>query len=62
MKDNLPKRDQMFLLIPYLVFLLQKNLFKKMMCNKKIIGRFDSFNCQKPSSFTICKTQLVKKI
>jgi hypothetical protein len=37
MKDNLPKRDQMYLLIPYLVFLLQKNLLRKMMCNKKKI-------------------------
>jgi hypothetical protein len=34
MKDNFPKRDQMFLLITYLVFLLQKNLLRNMMCNK----------------------------
>jgi hypothetical protein len=35
MKDNFPKRDQGFILIPYLVFLLQKNLLRNMMCNKK---------------------------
>jgi hypothetical protein len=34
MKDNFPKKDQMFLLIPYLFFLLQKNLLRNMMCNK----------------------------
>jgi hypothetical protein len=34
MKDNFPKRNQMFLLIPYLLFLLQKNLLRKIMCNK----------------------------
>jgi hypothetical protein len=29
MKDNLPKRDQMFFLIPYLVFFVAKEPFKK---------------------------------
>ncbi len=49
------KRDQTFILTPYLVFLLQKNLSRKMMCKKAIFGRLRSFNYQKPSSFTICK-------
>jgi hypothetical protein len=35
MKDNLSKKDQTFLLTPYPNFLLQKNLSRKMMCNKK---------------------------
>ncbi len=39
MKDKFPKRDQMFFLIPYLVFLLQKNLLRKMMCNKVFFGK-----------------------
>jgi hypothetical protein len=59
-EKNLPKRDQMFLLIPYLVFfLLQKNLLRKMMCGKEQFYKIDSFNYQKPSSFTICRKQLV---
>jgi len=29
MKDNLPKRDQIFLLTPYLVFFATKEPFKK---------------------------------
>jgi hypothetical protein len=45
MKDNLPKRDQMFLLIPYLVFLLQKNLLERWCAIKTIYRRFYYFNC-----------------
>jgi len=45
MKDNLPKRDQMFLLTPYLVFLLQKNLLETWCAIKKISRRFYYFNC-----------------
>jgi hypothetical protein len=33
-KTTFQKKDEMFLLIPYLVFLLQKNLLRKMMGNK----------------------------
>jgi hypothetical protein len=34
MKNDLSKKDQIFFLTPYLVFLLQKNLSKKMMWNR----------------------------
>ncbi len=48
MKDNLPKKNQTFLLTPYLVQ-------KRWCATKAKFGRFGSFNCQKPSFFTICR-------
>jgi hypothetical protein len=59
-KDNLPKRDQIFLLTPYL-FIFCKRTFQQRGCVTKIIFEgLGSFDCQKPSSFIICG-KLVEK-
>jgi hypothetical protein len=44
MKDNLPKKDQMFSNSIF-SFFATKEPFKKMMCSKTISGIFEFFNC-----------------
>jgi hypothetical protein len=53
-KGCVTKRDQIFLLTPYLVFFTKEPFKKKDFVPKIIFGRFESFNHQKPSFFIVC--------
>ncbi len=49
------KKDQILLLTPYVVVVFGKKTFQERRCVVKILfGIFESFSCQKPSSFIIC--------
>jgi hypothetical protein len=44
-------------------FFAKKKPFKKYdLCEKQFFGKIGFFNCQKPSSFTVCGKKLVETI
>lgn len=58
-KDNILRKEQMYLVHPYLIFLLQKGLQK--WCEKgNVFGGSCCFGNEKPFTFVVCEKCLGK--